>query len=56
MLWQNQQQGKQKFTTPKLDQFAKEGMILSRHYAPAPVCAPSRASLPREQKSGSPST
>ena len=45
VLWQNQQQGKQKFTTPKLDQFAKEGMILSRHYAPAPVCAPSRASL-----------
>lgn len=45
VLWQNSREGKQKFTTPQLDQFAKEGMILTRHYAPAPVCAPSRGSL-----------
>lgn len=45
VLWQNQREGKQLFSTPQLDQFAKEGMILSRHYAPAPVCAPSRGSL-----------
>lgn len=45
VLWQNQRKGNQKFTTPQLDNFAKEGMILTRHYAPAPVCAPSRGSL-----------
>ncbi|WP_075090982.1 sulfatase-like hydrolase/transferase [Haloferula sp. BvORR071] len=33
------------FVTPKLDQLANEGMRLTRHYCPAPVCAPSRASL-----------
>ncbi len=32
-------------TTPKLDQMAAEGMLLPHHYCPAPVCAPSRASL-----------
>lgn len=31
--------------TPKLDQFAAEGLQLPHHYCPAPVCAPSRASL-----------
>lgn len=31
--------------TPKLDQFATEGLQLPHHYCPAPVCAPSRASL-----------
>ena len=31
--------------TPKLDTFAAEGTQLRRHYCPAPVCAPSRASL-----------
>lgn len=31
--------------TPELDSMAAEGMILSRHYVPAPVCAPSRASF-----------
>ncbi|WP_240894442.1 sulfatase-like hydrolase/transferase [Parapedobacter sp. SGR-10] len=31
--------------TPNLDQMAKDGAILSHHYAAAPVCAPSRASL-----------
>jgi arylsulfatase A-like enzyme len=33
------------FATPKLDAFALEGMQMRRHYCPAPVCAPSRASL-----------
>jgi len=45
ILWQNQRQFKQKFATPQLDTFAEEGMILTRHYCPAPVCAPSRGSL-----------
>jgi arylsulfatase A-like enzyme len=31
--------------TPKLDAFAAEGLQLPHHYCPAPVCAPSRASL-----------
>ena len=44
-LWQNGRKGKQKFTTPNMDQFAKEGMILSRHYCPAPSCMASRSSL-----------
>ena len=45
ILWQNQRQSKQKFATPQLDTFAQEGMILTRHYSPAPVCAPARGSL-----------
>lgn len=31
--------------TPQLDQMAAEGAMLPHHYAAAPVCAPSRASL-----------
>lgn len=31
--------------TPALDRLAAEGMQLRHHYCPAPVCAPSRASL-----------
>ena len=31
--------------TPKIDRLAKEGMRFPNHYCPAPVCAPSRASL-----------
>ncbi|WP_194777533.1 sulfatase-like hydrolase/transferase [Pararhodonellum marinum] len=31
--------------TPNLDKMAEESMMLTRHYVPAPVCAPSRASL-----------
>jgi len=31
--------------TPKLDQFAAEGVQLRSHYCAAPVCAPSRASI-----------
>ena len=45
VLWQNGREGKQKFSTPNIDRFAKEGMILSRHYCPAPSCMASRSSL-----------
>ena len=31
--------------TPNLDTLAAEGLQLRRHYCPAPICAPSRASL-----------
>ncbi|MBT7866990.1 MAG: sulfatase-like hydrolase/transferase, partial [Opitutales bacterium] len=46
VLHQNQRTGK-KHATPNLDRFAAEGIQLRRHYCPAPVCAPSRASLLR---------
>ncbi|WP_375582624.1 sulfatase-like hydrolase/transferase [Cyclobacterium xiamenense] len=47
VLFQNQRQvaGKPHHRTPNLDEMAREGMILTRHYVPAPVCAPSRATL-----------
>ncbi len=44
ILFQNQRDGIQ-ISTPELDQMAKAGTILNRHYCPAPICAPSRASL-----------
>ena len=43
--WQDARQTDFKFDTPSLDKFAREGVTLTRHYCPAPVCAPSRASL-----------
>lgn len=46
VLHQNQRTGK-KHLTPNFDLFAAEGIQLRRHYCPAPVCAPSRASLLR---------
>ncbi|WP_439482593.1 sulfatase-like hydrolase/transferase [Cyclobacterium plantarum] len=47
VLYQNQRKadGKPFHSTPNLDKVAAEGMILTRHYVPAPVCAPSRATL-----------
>lgn len=45
VFFQNQRAGSQKLKTPRLDEFAAEGVQLRRHYVPAPVCAPSRASL-----------
>ena len=44
VLHQNAKSGK-KHKTPFLDQMAADGLILDRHYCPAPVCAPSRGSL-----------
>ncbi|MGJ8725027.1 MAG: sulfatase-like hydrolase/transferase [Roseibacillus sp.] len=44
VLYQNSKSGK-KFKTPFFDQMAADGLMLDRHYCPAPVCAPSRASL-----------
>lgn len=32
-------------STPNIDNFAAQGIQLPQHYCPAPVCAPSRASL-----------
>jgi len=47
ILYQNERDRQRKFAhkTPNLDQMASEGTLLTRHYVPAPVCAPSRASL-----------
>ena len=44
VLFQKQREGVQ-VQTPELDQMARAGMIMNRHYCPAPICAPSRASL-----------
>ncbi|WP_335964774.1 sulfatase-like hydrolase/transferase [Galbibacter sp. PAP.153] len=47
VLFQNQRkkEGKPHFKTPFIDEMANSGITLARHYVPAPVCAPSRASL-----------
>ncbi len=37
--------GQARFNTPNIDKFAREGMIMTQHYAGTPVCAPSRATL-----------
>ncbi|MEZ4905373.1 MAG: arylsulfatase [Spirosomataceae bacterium] len=37
--------GQKQIATPNIDKLAKEGMIFTRHYAGAPVCAPSRCAL-----------
>jgi arylsulfatase A-like enzyme len=37
--------GQEKIRTPNLDQLAKEGTKLTRHYTGAPVCAPARCIL-----------
>lgn len=37
--------GQTKIKTPRLDQLAKDGMRLTRHYSGSPVCAPSRCVL-----------
>ncbi len=44
ILFQNHKTGK-RMRTPNLDKMASQGAVLSHHYCPAPVCAPSRASL-----------
>lgn len=45
VFYQNGRTSTQKFATPGLDAFALQGLQMRRHYCPAPVCAPSRASL-----------
>lgn len=50
VFFQNQRQAADDRTapwhlTPRLDAMAGEGLQLRQHYCPAPVCAPSRASL-----------
>ncbi len=45
VLHQNASTRNRKFATPQLDAMANEGAQLRNHYCPAPVCAPSRASL-----------
>ncbi|MGB3966409.1 MAG: sulfatase-like hydrolase/transferase, partial [Planctomycetota bacterium] len=37
--------GGRKIATPNLDRLAAQGLRLTRHYAGAPVCAPSRCVL-----------
>ncbi|MBR1870435.1 MAG: sulfatase-like hydrolase/transferase [Kiritimatiellae bacterium] len=43
--WQTPASSTPRIHTPNLDKAARAGVILSSHYAAAPVCAPSRASL-----------
>lgn len=45
ITWQNQRNSDKKHLTPHLDRFASEGVLMTRHYCPAPVCAPSRGSF-----------
>ena len=45
VLHQNRSNNPRKHQTPYLDQMAAEGILMPSHYCPAPVCAPSRASL-----------
>lgn len=45
VLHQNHSTHPRRHQTPMIDQMAAEGMQMRSHYCPAPVCAPSRASL-----------
>lgn len=45
VFFQNQRKEDRRFATPQLDRLAAEGIQMRSHYSPAPVCAPSRASL-----------
>ena len=49
--FQNTKYGKRHFT-PELDAMGREGVRLVSHYCPAPICAPSRASLLLGQHQG----
>lgn len=37
--------GQKNFTTPHIDQLAKEGILFTQHYSGSTVCAPSRSAL-----------
>lgn len=45
VFYQNESTHSKKLATPRLDAMARQGAQLRNHYCPAPVCAPSRASL-----------
>lgn len=47
VAWQDQRRaaGKPAFDTPNIDTLAEQGVRMPHTYCPAPVCAPSRASL-----------
>ena len=45
VLFQNGLAGPKRLHTPYLDRMAAEGALLARHWCPASVCAPSRASF-----------
>ncbi|MCK4921219.1 MAG: sulfatase-like hydrolase/transferase, partial [Bacteroidales bacterium] len=49
--FQNEKTGKKHFT-PELDALTQEGVRMVSHYCPAPICAPSRASLLLGQHQG----
>lgn len=51
VFYQNEKTGPS-FKTPHIDKLAEDGIQLRAHYAPAPVCAPSRASLLLGQHQG----
>jgi arylsulfatase A-like enzyme len=44
--------GQEKFSTPNIDQLAKDGLLFTQHYAGSTVCAPSRSSLMTGQHTG----
>lgn len=44
--------GQEKYTTPNIDQLAKEGLLFTQFYAGSTVCAPSRSSLMTGQHTG----
>ncbi|MDR2676286.1 MAG: sulfatase-like hydrolase/transferase [Opitutaceae bacterium] len=46
--------GQASFNTPNIDRLAREGMIMTRHYAGSPVCTPSRAALELHDSSRDP--
>jgi len=52
VLHQNDRDTDKKFSTPNIDAMAAGGAQLRNHYCPAPVCAPSRASLLLGQHQG----
>ena len=45
LFWQNDSGHAQTHRTPQLDRLGSAGLQMRAHYCPAPVCAPSRASL-----------
>ncbi len=45
IFFQNQRTEDRRFMTPNLDAFGLEGIQMRQHYVPAPVCAPTRASI-----------